>query len=94
MENLKVLLQTLVGEAGNVDITEYNGNENYEAVLRLKLANDEDKDFSRLCTEWMQKFCTATKTQWIVRNSWPNLKKLIYRKLYVCHHSNFNKVLV
>lgn len=47
---------------------------------------------SEQCTKWIKQFGEATKTQWIVRNSWPNLKTLLYRKIFVYHHSNCNKI--
>lgn len=53
--------------------------------------NEENIGFDTQCSRWIKKVSESTKTQWIVRNSWPNLKLMLYRKLFVCHHSDFNK---
>lgn len=70
-----------------------DASSNFKVRVRTNLnRNGEHSDYSTQCNNWVKTFGESTKTQWIMRNSWPNLKTILYRKLFVCHHSNFNKV--
>lgn len=97
MDKLTSLLQRLVFNDGQLDVTEYCSEDNYKAVLRVKLPGKSDDDsssddFNIRCNQWIKAFSSLTKTQWVVKLTLPKLQKLLFRKKYVCHHSNFNKV--
>lgn len=96
MNDLIQLLNPLCNN-GNINIIEYRSQNNYIAVLRLKLKGKSDEecdsdDFNLRCNEWVNEFSIITKTQWIVKKTLPKLQRLLFRKQYVCHHNSFNKV--
>jgi len=63
-----------------------NNTDSGETVLRVQLNCDKDAE------EWLRAYQASTSTHWCVRNTYPRLTKLDYRKDFVCHHSAFNKV--
>jgi hypothetical protein len=66
--------------------------EKFIVQLKCTVASDESANYyNNYVLEWIKKFSTFTATTWIVRNSFPRLKRLLYRKLYICHRSSFNK---
>lgn len=67
-------------------------SEKFEIVLRTKF-NKIDESYHKTCDEWVKLFSMSSKTNWIVRNTFPNMKLFEYRKDYVCQHSSWNKVL-
>jgi hypothetical protein len=43
--------------------------------------------------DWLQDFQLKSNTAWIVRNTFPSCIRAIFRKDYVCQHSDFNKAV-
>lgn len=64
--------------------------DNFTVTVKCKL-DDSNEDYSAFSTRFIQKFSTFSNTNWIVRSTYPNLKRLAFRKLFVCQHSSFNK---
>lgn len=60
----------------------------YEVLVRTKMSTE---DCNSQCTDWINKFSAVTKTQWIVHQTYNNLKRLQFRKDFVCQHSSKNK---
>lgn len=60
----------------------------YEVLARTKVSNE---DCNNQCVEWVKKISAATKTQWIVNQTYNNLQRLQFRKDFVCQHSSKNK---
>lgn len=60
--------------------------------IQLKCKVDtEAQNYNQHVGEWIKKFSTFTATTWIVRNSFPNRKRMAFRKVFACHRSAFNK---
>ena len=57
-----------------------------KTLIRAKLKCEEDAE------AWMRAYQSLSATKWNVRNTYPRLQRLSYRKDYVCHHSAFHKV--
>lgn len=77
----------------NCVITENNiSNENeFNVVLRTKI-EQKDNSYSIACDEWIQLFSKTTKTNWIVKSTYPNKINYLYRKDFVCQNSSKNKI--
>lgn len=74
-------------------VNSFNSIADFKVRLRTNLnRNTSNADNSEQCNRWREQFSESTKLQWIIRNSWPNLKTLVYIKLSVCHHSNCRKI--
>jgi len=58
-------------------------SEKFEIVLRTKF-NTIDESYHKTCDDWVKLFSESSKTNWIVRNTFPNMKLFEYRKDYVC----------
>lgn len=69
--------------------------EDFSAIVRCKIPDTNRDppitDYTNFIDSFIRKFSTITKSNWIVRKTFPNLKRLIYRKVYTCQHSSFNK---
>lgn len=71
----------------------YEDVNHYSLIIRTKRkCNDEELSNSEWCNHWIDRYSTITKTNWIVRYTFPNLQKYEYKKIFKCHHSSFNKV--
>jgi len=64
-----------------------------EIFLKTKLEYSHES-YSTSCDEWIQKYSLETKTNWIVKSTYPNKQRYLYRKDYVCQHSSRNKTLL
>ncbi|KFM83526.1 hypothetical protein X975_19855, partial [Stegodyphus mimosarum] len=79
-----------IGLPYSVATFEATGEEQFTAELNVNLINFGGTSLSSKCDTFVEKFSEVSKTNWIVRKTYPELKSL-YKKLYVCHHSDFNK---
>lgn len=78
----------------NAKFTQFNyiSKENFNIQLKCHVEPDNKTNFySEYATNWVKKFSKFTTTAWIVRQCFPKLKRLLYRKTYYCHRSSFNK---
>ncbi|KAG6443537.1 uncharacterized protein LOC115455969 isoform X1 [Manduca sexta] len=69
---------------------EFESSEKFRFVIRCKLGKHKE-DYKGFCKTFVDNFSSFTNTNWIVRSSFPNLKRLAYRKMYKCQHNSFNK---
>ena len=58
----------------------------FSAVLHANIPTEADFQ------EWLQSFSLKTKTNWIVRRTFPAPKKYAFRKILECQSSNYHKV--
>lgn len=63
-------------------------SEHFCAEVRCKVDGD---NYGEFCCEWIRKFSTFSHTNWIVRRTFPQLKRLAFKKIYVCQHNYHNK---
>lgn len=90
-QQLKKFLEN-ISENAKFALFNYVSAEHFSVLVKCRVENDQSvKYYSEYCKEWIRKFSTFTKTSWIVRKCFPNLKRLVYRKVYVCHRSSHNK---
>lgn len=77
----------------NCVITKNNiSNENEFNVVLCTKIEQKDNSYSIACDEWIQLFSKTTKTNWIVKSTYPNKINYLYRKDFVCQHSSKNKI--
>jgi hypothetical protein len=58
----------------------------YKAIIHLECKNSDE------CDRWIQLFGKSSFCTWRTRHTFPNGRRgLVYRKDYVCQHSDFNK---
>ena len=55
-------------------------------IFRAKLTTREDADV------WLAAYEAETKTHWVVRKTYPEVQKLVFRKDYVCQHTSFSRI--
>jgi len=72
-------------------VSNVEDSEKFDIVLRTKF-NKINESYQKTCDEWVKLFSESSKTNWIVRNTFPNIL-FEYRKDYVYQHSSWNKVL-
>lgn len=71
---------------------EFHSAENFSITFKCKVEIDQTAEYyGQHVGEWISKFGTFTTTTWIVRVTFSKLKRLVFRKVYVCHRSAFNK---
>ena len=89
----KAGLEAFVTEhCGLIEKLDFESNEKYFLQLRLKAdQNGKQEQYAKFINEFVKKFTYFTKTNWIVRKSYPSLKRILFRKTYTCQHSSFNK---
>ncbi|KAH9640379.1 hypothetical protein HF086_003065 [Spodoptera exigua] len=81
-----------ISENAEFPVFNYVSGEKYNILVKCHVDTDRDAQFySEYASEWIKNFTRFTKTGWIVRACFPRLKRLLYRKVFVCHHSSFNK---
>ena len=56
-----------------------------EVVFLAELQSSEDAG------KWLQAYESLTHSHWNVRKTYPSVKKMLFRKDFVCHHSAFMK---
>lgn len=56
-----------------------------------KIKDSYEDDYNKFSVEWLMKFSLLTRTNWIVRYTYPNIKRLAFRKTFVCQHASHNK---
>ncbi|KAE8741649.1 hypothetical protein FOCC_FOCC012852 [Frankliniella occidentalis] len=59
-----------------------------QSVFRAAVHSKKDAD------RWLQDYSKSTRTEWIVKDTFPNHTRLVYRKTYLCAFSSKNKHLV
>jgi len=76
----------------NVQVVKCNivNDSEYSATIRTKICQVDDS-YSKGCDDWVRKYSLCSKTNWIVRCTFPNIQMYVYRKDYVCQHSSKNK---
>lgn len=71
---------------------DYKSKEKFNIELKCEVEKDQSPEFySEYANSWVKKFSKFTSTTWIVRQCFPKLKRLLYRKTFHCHRSSFNK---
>ncbi|KAM3957855.1 uncharacterized protein ACR2FA_008122 [Aphomia sociella] len=71
---------------------DYVSAEKFSIHMRCKAATDQSQDYyNQYVSTWIRKFSNYTTTNWIVRNTFPKVKRLVYRKVFTCRRSAFNK---
>lgn len=66
-------------------------NDEFSVTIRTKIES-KSNDYGNACDEWINMFSITTKSNWIVKNTFPNKINYLYRKGYVCQHSSKNKI--
>lgn len=66
-------------------------NDEFIFTIRMKIES-KSNNYGNACDEWINMFSTTTKSNWIVKNTFPNKINYLYRKDYVCQH--FPKKLI
>ncbi|XP_021186619.3 uncharacterized protein LOC110373625 [Helicoverpa armigera] len=81
-----------ISQNAEFPIFTYVSAEKFVILIRCRVEPDRDaRYYTKYNTEWIKKFTKFTKTGWIVRHCFPKLKRLVYRKTFVCQYSGFNK---
>nr|XP_021186619.2 uncharacterized protein LOC110373625 [Helicoverpa armigera] len=81
-----------ISQNAEFPIFTYVSAEKFVILIRCRVEPDRDaRYYTKYNTEWIKKFTKFTKTGWIVRQCFPKLKRLVYRKTFVCQYSGFNK---
>lgn len=71
---------------------EFESAERFKVLLKCEVQENQTPEFyGQYASGWITKFSKFTSTAWIVRQCFRKLKRLLYRKIYVCHRSSFNK---
>ncbi|XP_052757649.1 uncharacterized protein LOC128202219 isoform X2 [Galleria mellonella] len=66
--------------------------EKFTIQLRSTVVTDQSQEYyNQYVGKWIQKFSDYTATNWIVRNSFPKVKRMLFRKVFTCHRSGYNK---
>lgn len=68
---------------------EIKSNEYFNALVRTKF--DLDTEISVQVKKWIHFFSEVTSTNWIVECGNVNPKRFLFKKKYICHHSEKNK---
>lgn len=88
---LKSFLEEISADA-KFQILEFESAERFTVMIKCRVMENETPEFyGQYAGEWITKFSKFTSTTWIVRQCFRKLKRLLYRKIYVCHRSSFNK---
>lgn len=81
-----------ISENAEFPLFNYVSADKYTILIKCRVDTNRSAQFySEYVREWIKKFAKFTKTGWIVRACFPNVKRFLYRKLFACHHSSFNK---
>lgn len=71
---------------------EFESAERFTVLIKCEVLENQTPEFyGQFASDWITKFSKFTATTWIVRQCFRKLKRLLYRKIYVCHRSSFNK---
>ncbi|XP_050516231.1 uncharacterized protein LOC126891098 [Diabrotica virgifera virgifera] len=62
-----------------------------DSQYSVELKTNFSGDCESACNDWLRKYSTETKTDWIVNRTYPKLTRIAFRKDFVCHHSKRNK---
>lgn len=88
---LKSFLEEICSETKFLTF-EFESAERFTILIKCQVEENQTPEFySQYASEWINKFSKFTSTTWIVRQCFRKLKRLLYRKIYVCHRSSFNK---
>lgn len=84
----KATLEGFITEHGGlIENLDFESEEKYSIKFRLKVGQSETRDqYASVIGEFVQTFSNFTKTNWIVRKSFPSLKRLLFRKIFTCQH--------
>lgn len=85
-KNIKSLLKR-VDPACKIILNTVINDDKYTAEVKTKFSDNHETE----CRNWIKKFSVETHTDWIVSYTYPNVKKLDFRKDFVCQHSSRNK---
>lgn len=66
---------------------DFDNVDHFSAIVRTDISSEIDAD------KWLADFKNNSSTNWIVKQNYGELKSLLYRKDFVCHHSTKNKTL-
>lgn len=82
----------IMENCGLIEKLDFKSAEIFSVKLRLKAESNKTQEQQGCFIEkFVGTFSNFTKTSWIVRKTFPSLKRLMFRKIYTCHHSSFNK---
>lgn len=88
---LKSFLEEISTEA-KFPTFEFESAERFTVLIKCQVEENQSPEFyGQYASQWIAKFSKFTSTTWIVRQCFRKLKRLLYRKIYVCHRSSFNK---
>uniref|UniRef100_A0A2S2NK50 Uncharacterized protein n=1 Tax=Schizaphis graminum TaxID=13262 RepID=A0A2S2NK50_SCHGA len=62
----------------------------FSAIIRTTI-DQKAESYSLACDKWINLFSNNSKTNWIVKSTFPNKTNYLYRKDYTCQHSSKNK---
>lgn len=84
-------LKDIIHKEDVIESYNYVSCNDYSVIIRSK-NHQKDKTSSEWCDDWIRNFGIGTTTNWIVRYTYPSLTKFEYKKVFKCHHNDFNKV--
>lgn len=88
---LKTFLESMCTDARVVKLN-FVSTENFVTAVKCKVDADAGIPFfNKHFAEIIDKFSKFTSTTWIVRQTCPKVVRFVYRKVYACHLSSFNK---
>ncbi|KAJ8915308.1 hypothetical protein NQ315_014816 [Exocentrus adspersus] len=80
-------IKKLIDSEDVVETWSYEHENNYCLTIRTKKKNkDGNISNSEWCNSWIAKYSTETKTNWIVRYTYPNPQKYEYKKIESQHN--------
>lgn len=71
-----------------IEINNFKSSECFIVDVHTKF---DSNDYPNHVKKWIANFSMATKTNWIVSRSFPDCKRLLFRKNYKCQHNCKNK---
>lgn len=75
------------------ELFEFESSEKFKVVIKCKLGGCSE-DYSGFCKVFIENFSTFSNTNWIVRSTFPQLKRLAFRKVFTCQHSSYTLLTI
>ncbi|KAJ2940234.1 hypothetical protein O0L34_g11801 [Tuta absoluta] len=71
---------------------DYASPEKFRIELKCQVEKDQTMEFYiDFIKNWITKFSKFTASGWIVRHTFSKMKRLVFRKIFTCQRSSFNK---
>ncbi|KAK4877781.1 hypothetical protein RN001_010287 [Aquatica leii] len=88
-DGIRILFSELDENSRIIKYENVLADDNFSVLVRTKLKNNDT--WSKVCDRWVERFTIQTNSKWVVKYTFPKIKRMEYRKVYICKENSTSR---